>query len=458
LEIGVISKLAAANFKSWRYIPEMPFAPITGLFGSNSSGKSAILELLLLMKQTAESSDRSQILNFGDERDPVALGGYRDVIFAHKTSEPLSWSIQWKQATPLRVVDPKSPSRDLFTDDSFLFETQLGYRARRAYVERMTYMFSGIRFSMVPKAQNMNEYKLEARPASSFKFKRTRGRAWPLPPPLKFYGFPDQVKAYYQNAAFLSDLELAFEHMLRGTFYLGPLREEPQRQYLWSGAQPEDVGYRGERAIDALLAARAQKRTISRGKGRPLLTLQQYVAMWLRDLGLISSFSVAGIGAGGGTRFYQVRVRHRKGTPEVLLPDIGFGISQVLPVLVLCYYVPRGSTVLLEQPELHLHPAVQAGLADVFIDAMKRRRIQIVFESHSEHLLNRLQLRLAEEKLSPDNVELYFCKADGESRLERLELDIFGNISNWPDDFFGDPLHEGVARLEAEAKRRRTTR
>ena len=69
---------------------------------------------------------------------------------------------------------------------------------------------------------------------------------------------------------------------------------------------------------------------------------------------------------------------------------MGIGVSQVLPVLVLCYYVPEGSTIILEQPELHLHPSVQAGLADVFIDVIKHRNVQILLESHSEHLLRRL--------------------------------------------------------------------
>jgi len=95
------------------------------------------------------------------------------------------------------------------------------------------------------------------------------------------------------------------------------------------------------------------------------------------------------------------------------------------------------------------------GLADVFIDAVKRRRIQIIFESHSEHLLERLQLRLAEEKFKPADTALYFCENDdGVSTLHRLKVDIFGNITNWPPGFFGDPFHESAIRLETEMTRR----
>jgi predicted ATPase len=125
-------------------------------------------------------------------------------------------------------------------------------------------------------------------------------------------------------------------------------------------------------------------------------------------------------------------------------------------VLVLCYYAPRGATIILEQPETHLHPSVQAGLADVFIDAIQTRGIQIIVESHSEHLLRRLQRRIAEATFAQEHTALYFCATDdaGTSQLTTLELDPFGNIHNWPADFFGDEPGETIAMAEAEMQRR----
>ena len=134
---------------------------------------------------------------------------------------------------------------------------------------------------------------------------------------------------------------------------------------------------------------------------------------------------------------------------------MGFGVSQILPVLVLCFYADKGSTIILEQPEIHLHPAVQAGLADVFIDAVKRRNIQIIFESHSEHLLKRLQRRIAEEKLAVKDTALYFCESEnGDSILKQLDIDEFGNIINWPKDFFGDEFGEMAAMTKAAISRK----
>ena len=110
-----------------------------------------------------------------------------------------------------------------------------------------------------------------------------------------------------------------------------------------------------------------------------------------------------------------------------------------MPAIVLSYYAPKGSIIILEQPEIHLHPAVQAGLADVMIDAVKTCNIQIIFESHSEHLLKRLQRRIAEQKISPDTMALYFCESENDgSKLTPLNVDLFGNILNWPKEFFGD--------------------
>ena len=266
------------------------------------------------------------------------------------------------------------------------------------------------------------------------------------------------MRAYYQNAGFLSDFELEFERLFTRMFYLGPLREYPQRQYTWAGAQPMDMGRRGERVVDALLAARETGSSIARGRGRKRLTLEERVALWLKELGLIERFEIRPIAP--GSKLFQVWVQRSSRASEVLITDVGFGVSQILPVITLCYYAPEGSILLLEQPEIHLHPSVQAGLADVFIDAIKTRNIQIILESHSEHLLRRLQRRIAEEQLHSQQTALYFCAMTrGESRLDALHLDLFGNIENWPEDFFGDEFGEIAAMSEAmdTRKQRETT-
>lgn len=462
----MITSLEINNFKSWHATGRMRLAPITALFGSNSSGKTSLLQLLLMLKQTTESSDRSQVLNLGDEHSMVELGVLPDLLYGHDLTRPLSWHIAWQLPQPLKVDDPAQKGVARFQDDTLEFSTTILWRANgddstspsqslpkgRVMVRSMAYRFANHEFGMRLKSETKPEYELYSSP-SDFEFIRARGRAWSLPMPVKCYGFPDQARAYYQNAGFLSDFELELEQLCGRMFYLGPLREYPRRQYTWAGAQPADMGRRGERVVDALLAARESGVTLARGRGRKRLTLEERVALWLKELGLIETFEVRSIAP--GSKLYQVWVRRSAKSPEVLITDVGFGVSQILPVITLCYYAPEGSTIILEQPEIHLHPRVQAGLADIFIDAMKTRNVQIILESHSEHLLRRLQRRIAEETLTPEHAALYFCMANtqGESQLQALEIDPFGNITNWPKDFFGDEFGEIAAMQEAALKR-----
>lgn len=450
----MITELYAEQFKSWASTGQVRMAPITGLFGTNSSGKTSILQLLLLLKQTVEAADRQRVLHTGDERTYVDLGTFFDIIHAHQIPSTLTVAIAWKPATELRILDPTDERRVLFSIPELRFSTAIKGTEKAIWVERFEYSFhtsqrdtQQYRFGM---RQVDQKYELET---EGYELKRTRGRPAALPAPTKCYGFPDQVNAYYQNAGFLADLVLAFEEMFNSVFYLGPLREYPQRNYPWSGQQPQDVGRRGELAIAAILASR-EKRTIKIGKGkRPTKTLEERVAQWMRDLDLIHDFSVHPIAE--NRKSYEVRLRLTAHSPEVLITDVGFGVSQILPVIVLCYYAPEGSTIILEQPEIHLHPHVQAGLADIFIDAIHTRNIQIILESHSEHLLRRLQRRIAEGALSPEQAALYFCTTNrqGASQLQPLQLDQYGNITNWPENFFGDEFGEIAAMQEAALKR-----
>ena len=182
------------------------------------------------------------------------------------------------------------------------------------------------------------------------------------------------------------------------------------------------------------------------------------IAEWLKVLGLLDSFEARKIAQ--NRKDYEVRVRTKGSSKEVDLTDVGFGISQVLPVVVESFYVPPHSTVIIEQPELHLHPRVQSELADLFIAAIQAREngearcIQFIVESHSEHFLQRLQRRIAEGKIGPEDVALYFCEPSPRgSILRELNVNLFGDIEEWPNDFFGDPMIDISARLNAAADR-----
>jgi predicted ATPase len=453
----MITKLRAQNFKSWKDTGDLHLVPLTGLFGTNSSGKTSILQMLLMLKQTVESPDRNSVLHFGDERSLVDLGTFYDVLYAHQTDAPLQLDLSWKLPETLRITDPEAPRRDLYSTDVLAFHTEIHEEDNLILVERFRYTFDTHEFGMqredTNKKKGRNQYNLIT---GDYSAKRTRGRVWQLPPPVKCYGFPDEASGYYQNTGFLSDFVLAFENLFSRITYLGPLREYPHRSYIWAGERPQDVGQRGEKAIAALLAARAEGLTSPRlvNKIRRRKPIEERILDWLREMELIHSFSLQPIAE--NRKDYEFRVKKNRTSSEVLITDVGFGVSQLLPVLVLCYYAPEHSTIILEQPEIHLHPSVQAGLADVFIDVVNERNVQIILESHSEHLLRRLQRRIAEEQISADDTALYFCRIDdGLSKIEKLNVDLFGSITNWPQGFFGDEMGELAAMTTAAMKRRK---
>jgi hypothetical protein len=434
-------------------------APLTVLFGPNSSGKSSINHFLMMLKQTARSPDRNSVFDFGDVNAAVRLGSFRDVIFAHDLDRTLECEQEWLLKAPISIRDPKSGRR--YAGDRLYFKAAARQAPRSRVVQSEGFAYrldsdngTEVAVTMTRDEKRGNRWRLDA---ENYELVRNPGRAWELPKPVQFYGFPNEASIYFQNTLFLADLELALEEQFDRISYLGPLRSPPERLYSWSGAIPEDVGWRGQNAVQAILAAR--DRSLNWRAKSPRTRFGEVVAEWLGHLGLIHSFVVAPIGEDRDE--YEVRVRVAPRAEEVRLTDVGFGISQVLPVVVQAFYAPAHSTVLMEQPEIHLHPKAQASLADLFIAAISAREdgeprnVQLLVESHSEHLLRRLLRRIAEENITEADVALYFCYQGPQgSAIDRLEVDSFGDVLNWPPDFFGNELEDVATQAEVGMQRK----
>lgn len=415
----MITRLRAENFKSWRDTGELRLAPLTGLFGTNSSGKTSILQSLLLLKQTIESSDPRRVLFFGDDRSLVDLGTFSDVIYNHDRKRALKFGLSWDE-----LIGPSFSQQARDVNWTSRFEATVVEIDDRVRLSDLTHTSGG------------QGLKIRAAPGG-YRFARNDGTEVVVSQPFGLHGFPPEVfvaGGIEQNLAF--GLQLCMERVS----YLGPLRRRPERTYLWGGNDPWDVGSDGREAVQALLSAQRGLRTV------------HPVGNWFRRLKLIHSFRIERIAP--NRQDYEIRLRKTETSAEVLLPDVGFGVSQVLPVLVLCNYVPEGWTIILEQPELHLHPAAQSELADLLIEVVQERKVQIILESHSEHLLRRLQRRIAEEKFRASDAALYFCEMqNGESKATPLEITDDGFIKNWPKDFFGDEMGDLAAMTEAAARR-----
>ncbi|NLF07982.1 MAG: AAA family ATPase, partial [Pirellulaceae bacterium] len=148
----MLNQLSVQNFKSWRSISKMRLAPITGLFGANSSGKSSILQFLLMLKQTIDSSDRAQVLEFGDEKSLTNLGSFRDIVSGHAKPGKLDFSLTWELIKPLVIKDPESKTQKLFSTNQLSFSCKLDENgSERAAVSQLLYDLSGQQFSLKRK-------------------------------------------------------------------------------------------------------------------------------------------------------------------------------------------------------------------------------------------------------------------------------------------------------------------
>lgn len=455
----MLTHLRIRNFKAWKDTGPIRLAPLTVIFGANSAGKSSLGHLLLGLKQTALLTDRRRALHLGDMHSLIDLGSFEDCLHGHDLKARLEFSLGWRLARTVEILDPLD-AKQVHAGDWMLLHSVLRAGPRGSpELESFKYELrdaNEVQLSVRHGVHSNGKAYLEVEP---MKLVKKQGRPWPVESPEKFYRFSDVTLARYQNADSLSQFPLELERLLSDLSYLGPLREPPRRTYSWAGDIVPDVGARGDLAIPAILAATQAGRSLNRGRKRPKAAFDKFIAAWLRDLGVIESFQVQPLGR--GRKEYEVLVRARKGSPEVKLTDVGFGVSQVLPALVQAFYAPANSTVWMEQPEIHLHPQVQAELADAFISAVQAyengapRNVQLIVESHSEHFLMRLQRRVAESVVSPDEVAVYFARESRQGLdLEALELDMYGDIANWPENFFGDEMTEIAARTQAAMRRR----
>lgn len=477
----MLTELHLENFKAWRDLT-IEFGQITALFGENSSGKSSVLQFLLLLKQTKDATDRGLVLDFGGgPNERVDLGNFTAAV--HRGTErgdgpsDMEWSLTWQPygiethrlffLSFLRRM-PQGSDHELRSTARVGSSTDAD---RRLIVKRLAYEYRDVEFELKLKKDGerfelaCSDERFLQDPRSSESATQELlgtlrggsdlssaelpdpdpGDEEGLPGPVKTHLFPTEARQW--SRAFydvVGGLEASYEGLMDRIFYLGPLRDRPRRSYTWSGARPKGVGDSGEFAIEAILAASAREQDDS---------FQGRIARNLKGLGLIEAFSLREFGQGRG--FYEAVVQTHEGGPEATLADVGIGVSQVLPVLVLLHYVPEGSIVLLEQPELHLHPSVQSRLADVMLEVARERGVQIVVESHSEHLLRRFQRRVAEEKAAPSDLKLYFVRyRKGAAELDPLRLNEWGGIENWPEHFFGDEFGEIAATSKAGREKR----
>lgn len=421
------------QFKSWTDTGRVTLAPVTLVLGTNSSGKSSLIQSLLLLKQTVESPDRTIHLNLGGD-DATDLFNFGDFKSIHKQG-----------------------ARDRHFSIDFSFKRiSAGQRRERVKAGRFAASYTRnsagspvIKDLRLQDSEDGHCFRTERETRGAFSvfvddawLDKSRDYA-----PERSIAFSRPALSLLGDKGNLAeDISLAIDSELKALTYLGPLRRQPERDYVWNRAQPGKIGIDGRHAIDALLASTLLHRAQSPERNRILNS----VSNWLQKMNLADQLRLHQVGR---SNRYEVVVDSHKVSAN--LRDVGIGVSQVLPVLTVAFFAPPGSTVVLEEPEIHLHPLAQSLLAELFAEVSLERRIQFIVETHSEHLFRRMQTLIARQTIRLENCAMYFVKRDETgSHLDRLEVDDYGRVRNWPPQFFGDALGETAeqARLMFEQR------
>lgn len=249
-----------------------------------------------------------------------------------------------------------------------------------------------------------------------------------------------------------------FEYLRGDVVYLGPLRERPQVMYrVIQTEAPDDVGTAGQHTAAVLYRNQGRKiRAPHPSGGARTMKLGEAVDAWVSEFGLAARVRTRDAGRHGFELLVEVDGLARPLDPT----SVGVGVSQVLPVLVRVLLADPGQLIMLEQPELHLHPQLQQKLGDFLLRASQSGR-QILVETHSDHLVTRLRRRIAEadDESVGDLVRLLFVYQEGGGTTYRpVDINEFGGIDEWPPGFFDQAVEDvrQIVQAGLEKKRQRT--
>jgi predicted ATPase len=511
----MLSRWTLENFKPIREQLDLPTAPLTVLAGLNSSGKSSLLQSILLVAQTLANQklDEPLVLN----GTLVRVGTFHDICNDRAKEQQIRIGFTLRAPTNGYVLLPSrnlrtgwahaaqavSISMDVqFEGVAHEVEEGRGLQAVRAALNRIdveiispeplkggeaaplniavrratpddeSEFTSGVRESYLsnlpyPPGQNYIAKVTTSEPDPGDHFNgESLVQLAHIVPRRYFRRYPqgNGIQALIESAS--SPVKLRADQAAQyiiDTFsgsirYLGPLRAEPQaiQSYSPSG-QPDDVGPRGEYAAAVYASNRKQPIRWWNPESQQVetATLEDATDAWLRYLGIADHVSTREAAMPGVSWMVRSGPKMR----ERPLQAVGVGVSQVLPILVAGLLAPEGAILIMEQPELHLHERPQARLGDFFY-GLTRADKQVFIETHSAVLINQLRfLMVTRGDEAREAISVYFVEQDeqGDAKFEPIRISKGGAIVNWPDGFFDESFRQEV-RITQEGIRARARR
>ena len=430
-----ISRIYVKGFKSLAEECSIEIRPLTILAGANSSGKSSIMQPLLMMKQTIEA-----IYDPG----PLLLDG-PNVRFT-SADQFLSGVGEIKE-------DKFNAGMDLERVESI---SGLKVKSFVSFCATFLKTFQGMDIAeifyriddqtMVLKPNMTPEEMMIALKTTQKNFLISD------PKNLKI-----EQNRFFLNLKILIDKESTYlrtaesvhiANVILGLIHLPALRGNPERDYKKTSTGPRFPGTFEIYAASIIHKWQATQDPRLHALGAALEVLGLTWKVGARAIDDVSFEVMVG------------RLIHKKNDDSndmVSIADVGFGLSQTLPVLVALLAAEPGQLVYIEQPEIHLHPKAQMAMAQILAEAANRG-VRVVAETHSSMLLLGVQSLVAEGKLSPDKVKLHWFKRrpeDGVTEVSSADLDKAGAFGDWPEDFSSAEMdadiryiHAAEARLE----------
>jgi len=438
------------NFRCFEDTGWIKLRPITLLIGANNSGKTSIIDPLLLLKQSITLRDRNLALKTKGEL--VNLGDFEDLVRNHNSRGTISLGLKFlpkpsgknkksaigKQPPGMCEVSFRfDKARQEIVLERYYVEDVSGRRLlERRRNARGNYSILG--FPAIKRSRK--EYLAAIKKAKPERFLFTSGPIFRI-----FVEASEKRKSNRSSISiplgpslYLRIVEWVKNRLYKGLTnisYIGPLREHPQRTYEVSGETPGSVGIRGEFAPEIIFRKQNDE-------------FCKKVNVWIQRFDFGKGLHCAPL----NKNTFTVKLIRKDGVSDANLADTGFGISQILPLIVEGLYAKKDSLIIAEQPEIHLNPSLQTKLADLFCTIAKSGR-RMLIETHSEHLVLRLRRLIAEGFISHKDVGLYYVnKQKGKSSVKEIVIQPNGHIENgeWPVGFFEDSLREalGLAMLQ----------
>jgi hypothetical protein len=431
------------NFKSFVDSDWVRVLPITIFIGSNNSGKSSLFAPLLLLKQTVISGDPTLTLKTSGPL--VNTGAFRDLVHGHKISSEVHFDVRFafpggNAKPPKRRFDAR-PGR-------ISLSFRLGDRNSEIVLSKLELWDVHDRLIVGRKRLASGDYSVKFAESLPADIERAVIGAKPehffFPTNRLMYALLDSKKPkgrgsnirfsmpdYFPMVGIAQSL---FLHFLSHISYVGPLRQQPKRFYEISGEIPDAVGAQGENAPEILLKRKDQ-------------TFVKGIKEWVARFDLAWDIKCETLSPG----IFAVRLLGKGAPSTVDFADTGFGLSQILPLIVQGFHGGGGDMIIVEQPEIHLNPKLQCVLADFFASLVSLNK-GVIVETHSEHLIMRIRSLIAEGALKPEHVALYFLEPkNGEGSVRRIPIHADGHIEpdEWPKGFFQESLREALSLARA---------